>query len=350
MRLIRVLGRGGLLFADDADHLGEAGAAQPLMVEGWLPGQELVEQNAETVDVGPGVHVQTSGFRLLRCHVGRRADELAVLGEERLLGQFSAGRLGDSEVDHLGQWHIVVHCDEHVGRFDVAVDDALLVRVLDGVAHLPKEVQALSSAELFVVAELRYGRALDQFHHEVGSAGVGSAGVVYLGDPRVVHQGQGLSLGFKAGDDLPRVHAELDDLERHPALDRLALLGQPDDTEAALADLLEQPVPADRVALRLCHGARGIRRVGVRGAVRGACFVLGGAIGQEAAGLGVGLQQLLDLLSQVVVVAADFAQEGLLPCPHQLAGFNEDAADGALHWSASDIRDDRGPHSSVRKR
>ena len=39
---------------------------------------------------------------------------------------------------------------------------------------------------------------------------------------RMVHQGQGLPLGLEAGDDLPRVHAGLDDLEGHLAADRAA--------------------------------------------------------------------------------------------------------------------------------
>ena len=80
--------------------------------------------------------------------------------------------------------------------------------------------------------------ALDQLHDEVRPAGVGRAGVEHPGDVGVVHQGQGLPLGLEAGDDLPRVHAGLDELQRDQALDRLGLLGHPDGAHAALADLL----------------------------------------------------------------------------------------------------------------
>ena len=61
----------------------------------------------------------------------------------------------------------------------------------------------------------------------------------------MVHQRQRLPLGFEAGDHLPRVHAGLDDLERHLPLDRLGLLGHEDDAHAAFADLLQQLVRAD---------------------------------------------------------------------------------------------------------
>ena len=42
------------------------------------------------------------------------------------------GGFGDAEVNDLGQRHAVVQGDEDVGGFDVAVNDAFLMRVLDG--------------------------------------------------------------------------------------------------------------------------------------------------------------------------------------------------------------------------
>ena len=44
---------------------------------------------------------------------------------------------------------------------------------------------------------------------------------------------------------LPGVHARLDDLQRHPAADRVVLLGHVDDAHAPFADLLQQLVRAD---------------------------------------------------------------------------------------------------------
>ena len=50
-----------------------------------------------------------------------------------------------------------------------------------------------------------------------------------------------------------RVHPRLDDLQGHPAADRLGLLGDVDHAHPALADLLQQLVRAD-------HRAGGLRR------------------------------------------------------------------------------------------
>jgi hypothetical protein len=64
----------------------------------------------------------------------------------------------------------------------------------------------------------------------------------------MIHEGQSLSLCLKAGDDLPGVHAQLDNLERDATLDRLFLLGHIDHTHSTLADFLEQLVTANPVA------------------------------------------------------------------------------------------------------
>ena len=99
--------------------------------------------------------------------------------------------------------------------------------------------------EPLLVAILRDRNPADQLHHEVRTAGLGGARVEHLGDVRVVHQRQCLPLRLEAGDDLARVHAQLDDLEGHAPLDGLALLGHPDRAEAAFTELLEKFVAAD---------------------------------------------------------------------------------------------------------
>ena len=95
--------------------------------------------------------------------------------------------------------------------------------------------------------------AAHQFHDEVGPARLRRARIEHLGDVRMVHQRQRLPLGFEAGDDLPGVHAQLDDLERDAAPHRLLLLGHVDHAAAAFADLLQQLVAADLVARLLRH-------------------------------------------------------------------------------------------------
>ena len=104
----------------------------------------------------------------------------------------------------------------------------------------------------------------------------------------MVHHGQRLPLGLEAGDDLPAVHAGLDDLERDAAADRLVLLGHVDDAHAPFADLLEELVRPDAVA----------------GPLAGRLVRPGEAVGaalEDAGGPVVGLEQPLDAPAQGVI-------------------------------------------------
>ena len=82
-------------------------------------------------------------------------------------------------------------------------------------------------------------------HHEVRAALWGRAGLEDLGDVRVIHEGQRLALGLEAIDDLGRVHAALDDLQRHRAADGFRLLGPIHLAHATRTDALQNAVAPD---------------------------------------------------------------------------------------------------------
>ena len=74
-----------------------------------MPGEQLVKQHAERIDVRARVHVVRVEFRLFRTHVGGRADEHIETGEQRLVRELDiARRFGHAEVDDLGQRHAIV--------------------------------------------------------------------------------------------------------------------------------------------------------------------------------------------------------------------------------------------------
>jgi hypothetical protein len=83
--------------------------------ERHLSGQRLVEQAAERIDVGPGVH--RLGLDLLGRGVVERADPHAGGGDAAL----RAHVLADPEVGEVGMRCAVSVLDEHVARLDVAV-------------------------------------------------------------------------------------------------------------------------------------------------------------------------------------------------------------------------------------
>ena len=144
--------------------------------------------------------------------------------------------------------------------------------MLDGLANQHKQLEPLVRRQMILVAILRDGNSPHQFHHEIGPARLGRAGVEHFGDVGMVHQRERLAFGFEPRDHLPGVHAQFDDLERDTALQRLALFGHINGAETALADLLEQLVVVDHSAGAFGEldwrndGRDFLGKIGVRGA------------------------------------------------------------------------------------
>ena len=287
---------GRLLLPDDPPHLVVPDRLEPLLVERGRAGQQFVEEYAERVDVRASVHVEVTHPGLLGRHVQRRTDHLRDAGEQRLLRQHLPQRLGHAEVDHLDDRGRVVPRDQDVTRLDVAVDDPLLVGVLDGRAHLEEQFQPPPRGQVILVAERGHGRAPDQLHHEVRAAGGCRPAVEHPGDVGVVHEGQRLPLGLEPRDHLPRVHARLEHLQRDLAPHGPRLLGQEHYPEPAVADLFQQLVrPDDR------PGALRDRLVRGRPLDR---------LTQEAVRRVVRLEKGRDLVAELTVRPAGLFEEG----------------------------------------
>ena len=74
----------------------------------------------------------------------------------------------------------------------------------------------------------------------------------------MIHHGQRLPLGLEPRHDLPGVHAQLDDLERHSSPHRLGLLRDIDHAAPALANSFQKFIAPERLAHRFigCVGHR----------------------------------------------------------------------------------------------
>src|SRR5262249_40704143 len=97
-----------------ADQVLVAERAQLLRGKGKLSGEELVEQDSQGVDVGSGADGLARHVRLLRAHAFGRSDERPELGEDCLVGEPVAYRLGNSEIDDLDLWLVVDQRNKNV--------------------------------------------------------------------------------------------------------------------------------------------------------------------------------------------------------------------------------------------
>ena len=111
------------------------------------------------------------------------------------------------------KWATICHLSALVAirRLEIAMNDALLMRVMHGVTNVDEQFKSLASCEMVVVAELRNRKSLHQLHDEIRSPTVCAARVKDLGNIWMVHHREGLTLRFKTSNKLLRVHSLLDD-------------------------------------------------------------------------------------------------------------------------------------------
>ena len=84
----------------------------------------------------------------------------SVLGAEQGLRRSEAPGWWPWRCRSRSPWvdrHAVVKCDQNIRRLDVPVDNALLVGVLDAVADLGEEIEALPGIQLLGVAVFKSG-------------------------------------------------------------------------------------------------------------------------------------------------------------------------------------------------
>ena len=97
------------------------------------PRQQLVRQHADRIDVGPVIDVRVARH-LLRRHVLRRPEEHAVARER----QRSRRRRQGPRYPEVAHQRVTTG-DQDVVGLDVAVDDALGVRIRERVADVPED-------------------------------------------------------------------------------------------------------------------------------------------------------------------------------------------------------------------
>ena len=91
-------------------------------------------------------------------------------------GGIAAG-LGEAEVEDL---HHAVRRDLDIGRFEIAVHDALLVRGVEGIGDLPSNRQRVGDRHWSARDPLREGDSLHQLQYERTDEAPASAGPVSI--------------------------------------------------------------------------------------------------------------------------------------------------------------------------
>ena len=123
-------------------------------VVGQHAGEHLVHRDAERIDVR---RKHRLAEELLRRHVRRAADDRRAV----------RGDLEKARRAEVGDLHQAVVGDQHVGRTQVAVQHALTMGVVDGVADLAGVVERRRQIERAIARQDRFERlARHELHHD----------------------------------------------------------------------------------------------------------------------------------------------------------------------------------------
>ena len=237
-----VAGRARLGVARD----GEEFERRERFVEGPCAGRHAVEDDAECIDIGGDADFGDAPGSLLGGHEHRRAERLAIEGEGVAEARV-VEETGEAEIENLRD---AVFANEDVGGFKIAMDDAVVVRVLDAVADGEEEAERRVQREHFCKAELVQGKAMHEFHR-VPRASLGDAARVDARDVRMLLERGSFDLALKSpehvlaarevtvrGDRREELHG---DGAFRPALPRA-----PDGGEVAAGNQFDQLEVADR--------------------------------------------------------------------------------------------------------
>ena len=223
-----------------------------------MAGQDVVEGTTEAVDVGPDVgSVEIEG--LFGGHEVERAhDDGGVIGQVAVgVAAGAAMQSGQAEVENLddakrSRLYPAVGTDqlvaarEQIRRFDVAVDQALFVDVLQTERRLANVVTGPLRRQRALLDESREVHALHVFHDQEVIRSDG-AGVIRMDHMRVGQCADELNFAMKSAHDFAiRQQFLANELQRHDTV-HVLMPGLEDLAAAAFAETFEENVgPEDQ--------------------------------------------------------------------------------------------------------
>jgi len=210
-----------------------------------LPGEHLVENAREPVNIAGDAHIYLAGC-LLGTHVLRCAEHEAAQ-REGLVGALG-GNVGNAEIGEQG----VVVGEQNVLRLYIAMHETISVRVIQSGADLVRDAERVVDRQLLLAIEPVAERSAGDIWRHVPERAVGFAGIDQRNDVRMrqLRGNSDLAQESLGADRSPKLL--LQDLDGDLTL-VLFLLGEVHGRHSAMADQALDRVP---VGERIDEGGR----------------------------------------------------------------------------------------------
>jgi hypothetical protein len=165
-----------------------------------------------------------------------------------LTGPFLIEELGDAEVEQL---RAAFGGDQDVGGFDVAVNDQMLMGILDSRADLLEQAEPPADVQPVLVAVTIETDSVDVFHRQVRHTVFARTPIEQAGDVGVIQVGQDLPFGPEPARQGAGGHQAVDELDRDLLLELLvSALCQVDGAHAATTQCAQDTVTPDQAPRR----------------------------------------------------------------------------------------------------
>ena len=224
-----------------ANQLLLLGGTQPAQVIGALASEKFVQNDANGVEVAPGIGwlAQELFWRGISGGVGGRRNG----GMDGASVSFWIKIFGHAEVNHDGA---SIPIDQNVAWFEVTVDDAVVVDFLDRIQNGLCDSKSIHKSKPVGIAPLVQRFSIDVFHDEERAAVFRGPTIDAPRDVGVRQRHQNSIFPLESVEHLGRVVPLVQDLQGHPFLQPARIAdGQIHRAKSTAAKFLDHPVAAD---------------------------------------------------------------------------------------------------------
>ncbi len=220
-------------------------------IERGMAGEHLVEDDAEGVDIRPGIEILP--LALFGGHIAWRSQEHACSSDPLLNVHRLLGHLRQSKVDNgCALMVTVILRDDDVRRLQITMHDAGLMCRVDRLENLPGNAHGIGKRQWRILYDvLSECRSFDQFHHDIGTFIRENAEIVGACNARMMQPRRRLRLATEAGDGRRIIRKRWrQKLQRDRDL-QIHMLRQIDRTHASAPQQTKQPkLPGNDAATR----------------------------------------------------------------------------------------------------